>query len=320
MIPCDHRAIQGPMVSGDERIQHRFDLCPATGTRTILKAMKAICRIALSALALFLVGGCALQQDLYVLEERVQELELENHELRKKLHKDLNSLGVTREKSEKNMRAQYATMNVNMDTMQQDLRLLNGRLEEIEYLLNRKVGSYEADSQKNQKRLDEMTLKVAKVDERIAALEQYLSIERKGRAAPRGDTTGQKPSKKATSDAQLYSDARQAYDSGDMDKARQIFQKLIKSYPKSENADNAQFWVAESYYREKWYERAILEYQTVIEKYPKGNKVPAAMLKQGMSFLKIGDKSNARIILKELVKKYPKTNEADVAAKRLKEF
>ncbi len=282
--------------------------------------MKAIYRIAFSALVLFLTVGCALQQDVYILEERLQDLEMQNLELRKKLQVDLNSLGKTRESSEKNLRTQYANMNVNLDTMQQELRLLSGRSEEIEYLLNRKVAGYETSSQAYQKRLDEMSLSVAKIDERIAQLEQYLSIERKGRQPSGGDNTGKTQPKKATSDEQLYSDGRQAYDNGELDKARQIFQKLIKSYPKSGNADNAQFWVGESYYREKWYERAILEYQTVIEKYPKGNKVPAAMLKQGMSFLKIGDKSNARIILKELVKKFPKTNEADVATKRLKEF
>ena len=105
-----------------------------------------------------------------------------------------------------------------------------------------------------------------------------------------------------------------------LDKARQGFAQLIKSYPNSTNADNAQFWIGKSYYREKWYEKAILEYQTVLDKYPKGNKVPAAMLKQGLAFLQLGDKSNARLILQELEKKYPKTNEARIAKRKLAEF
>ncbi|MFQ5486070.1 MAG: tetratricopeptide repeat protein, partial [Desulfobacterales bacterium] len=84
--------------------------------------------------------------------------------------------------------------------------------------------------------------------------------------------------------------------------------------------DNAQFWIGDTYYREKWFEKAILEYQKVIENYPKGNKVPASLLKQGFAFFNIGDKANARLILKELIKKYPQSNETKIAIKKLKEF
>jgi TolA-binding protein len=75
--------------------------------------------------------------------------------------------------------------------------------------------------------------------------------------------------------------------------------------------------VGETYYREKWYEKAILEYQKVVEKYPKGNKVPAALLKQGFAFSSIGDNSNGRLILESLIQKYPDSNEAKIAAKKL---
>jgi tol-pal system protein YbgF len=92
----------------------------------------------------------------------------------------------------------------------------------------------------------------------------------------------------------------------------------LKRYPKSDNADNAQFWIGEIYYRQKWYETAILEYQKVIENYPKGNKVQASLLKQGFAFFNLEDTANARLILMELVRKYPKSNEAVIAREKLK--
>jgi tol-pal system protein YbgF len=112
--------------------------------------------------------------------------------------------------------------------------------------------------------------------------------------------------------------AKQAFDQGDADTAKKKFKELIERYPKSERADNAQFWIGEIYYREKWYEKAILEYQKVIENYPKGNKVPASLLKQGLAFKNLGDKANARLILEELIRKYPKTSEAKIARDKLK--
>jgi tol-pal system protein YbgF len=133
----------------------------------------------------------------------------------------------------------------------------------------------------------------------------------------RGATAGKQGRHKLTEEA-AYQSAKQAYDKGDFNAAREGFQKFIKEFPKSKNVDNAQFWIGETYYREKWYEKAILEYQKVIEKYPKGNKVTAALLKQGFAFLNLGDKVNSRLILSELIKKYPKSNEAKIAERKLK--
>jgi tol-pal system protein YbgF len=277
----------------------------------------------------FLSTGCALQQDIAILEERLLAVEFSNKELQKKnltlqkqVQSELDNIGETRKSSDRSLRTQVAGMNADMEGMQQDVRLIKGRVEELEYMINRKVTDSETSGKKDTERIDEVSLTLAKLDQRLIHVEQYLNVEGKGgkpnASAPAAGSAA--APKGATSEKELYDLGRQAYDNGEMDKARQTFQALIKTHPKSQQADNAQFWIGESYYREKWYERAILEYQTVIEKYPKGNKVPAAMLKQGMALLKIGEKSSARLILQELVKNHPKASESKIAAKKLKEF
>ena len=316
-------AIQTPVAFGIS-LDVRFR---KIGFRMMKKTILVLC------LAVPLLSGCvALQQDVITLERRIDALEYrsrdlqkQNESLKKEVSRDLSTLGENRESSEKTLRGQYAGLNADMDSMQQDLRLLNGRVEEIEYALKRKLGDYESGSQKREQRLDELNLSIQKMDQRIGHLEQYLNLEAKqpgqtpaGPAAAVSAPTP--PAAAADSDQQLYTQARQAYDHGEMDKARQLFKKLIKEFPKSSIVDNAQFWIGESYYREKWYEKAILEYQTVLEKYPHGNKVPAAMLKQGLALKQIGEKSSARLILQELVKKYPKASEAAIAEQKLKEF
>jgi tol-pal system protein YbgF len=111
--------------------------------------------------------------------------------------------------------------------------------------------------------------------------------------------------------------AKRAFDKDDFDTARKGFQKLLKEFPKSEYADDAQFGIGESYFREKWYEKAILEYQKVIENYPKGNMVAASRLKQGISFLRLKDKSNANLIFKEIIEKHPESDAAKIAKRIL---
>lgn len=272
----------------------------------------------------FLLTGCvALQQDMIQLEDRVQALEVQNQELQKRMKTDLDTIGKNRQSSEQNLRTQVAQMNANMANLQEDVRLLTGRVEELEYSIKRRASGDDTTGKKYDERLDEMSLSLSKLDQRLIQLEQYLNVDGRNAQPSAGAKPGDEAAAPAASDDSektLYEKARQAYDNGEMDKSRQLFQELIKKYPKSSNADNAQFWIGESYYREKWYERAILEYQTVIEKYPKGNKVPAAMLKQGLALLQIGEKSSARLILQELVDKYPDTSASKIAAKKLKEF
>ena len=272
----------------------------------------------------FLLSGClTIQRDMAMMEDRLLAVEVQNQELQKQIKSEVDTLGKKGQSSERNLRGQVAGMNANMANLQQEVRLLNGRVEELEYLINRKLAGTESSGKKNTERLDEVSLSLAKVDQRLIQLEQYLNVEGKSgqpAATPGAKGDAKAPGTTADSEKAIYETARQSYDNGELDKARQHFQKLIQKYPKSENADNAQFWIGESYYREKWYERAILEYQTVLEKYPKGNKVPAAMLKQGLALLQIKEKSSARLILQELVKKYPKSSESKIAAKKLKEF
>ena len=151
---------------------------------------------------------------------------------------------------------------------------------------------------------------------RINEIEAYLDIESKP-ASTAPNTQPKAISKKVMSEDEIYTAAIQFVDQKNYEAARKKLKAFLKRHPQSTRADNAQFWIAETYFREQWYEKALIEYQNVIERYPKGNKVPAAYLKQALAFEKIGDKANARLVLKELIKKFPKVNEAKIARQKL---
>lgn len=285
-------------------------------------------------LATVLLCGCALQDDVYTLDHRLTALERRNLDLEKqnreldKRNRDLmeakenisdqvEGLNQTRRDEELALRSQYAGLVAQLDTLRQQSQMHTGRLEEMEYLLQQKLKTFEDQQLKNQERMDRLATDAAAMQKRMDAIDEYLNLEASQAHKPKstGGPTGQ--AVKAASDQSLYLEAKKAFDDGQMDAARKGFEKLLSDFPKSQQADNSQFWIGETYYREKWYEKAILEYQKVIENYPKGNKVPAALLKQGLSFLNIGETNNARLVLKELVAKHPGTNEAKIAQQKL---
>lgn len=270
---------------------------------------------------LALLAGCVSQGDLNTLDTRLNELEIRNAEAKKR--RDMLQTGLqSREKQEQALRHQAASVRAKMDALNEQIRVLTGRVEELEHLYQRQIRKDADIMKEGGKRLDKLAQSSKSNDERLSRIEQYLNFESTTQTTPiqKTDVTkipGVQPKQKPSED-EIYRLAKQAFDQGDSDVATKKFQELIVRFPKSERADNAQFWIGEIYYREKWYEKSILEYQKVIENYPKGNKVPASLLKQGLAFLHLGDKANSRLILQELVKKYPKSNEAKIAKDKLK--
>jgi tol-pal system protein YbgF len=283
--------------------------------------VKNIC-IILSVM--ILLTGCALQGDVVTLDDRLAQAEkrYSDAELKnKKLEEKLDEFRKASEQYDKEIRSKTAGQNADIDQLQEEIRTLKGKLEETDYLLKQKIKEFEDLYEKKDKKLETVDKTTNLNKDRIARIEQYLNFDSTTSAQkkkPASGTTSGKQGKHKLSEDDRYRAAKQAYDNGDFNGAREGFQKFIKDYPKSINADNAQFWIGETYYREKWYEKAILEYQKVMEKYPKGNKITASLLKQGFAFLNLGDKVNARLILSELIKKYPKSNEAKIAEHKLK--
>jgi tol-pal system protein YbgF len=115
----------------------------------------------------------------------------------------------------------------------------------------------------------------------------------------------------------LYKDAYETFQKGDLEGARRKFEAFLKQYPNTDLSDNAQFWIGETYYLKKDFEKAILEYEKAIAKYPEGDKIPAALFKQGLAFLELGDKTNARSLLKRVIERYPQSDQAEIAKKKL---
>ena len=96
------------------------------------------------------------------------------------------------------------------------------------------------------------------------------------------------------------------------------FREFISKYPHSNLADNARYWIGESYYAQRQFKEAALEFERVIGDYPNQDKVPAAMLKAGLCRQELGEKAKADQLWQKLLKQYPKSPEALLAKEKLK--
>lgn len=272
---------------------------------------------------LLLMAGCATSTDVNRLENRLDSLYARNQSLEKKLEKQIRQLNdlIEKRKSQDNrLQNLYAGQDAEFYQVKNEVRELSGRFEEIEHHTSREIKNMSETLDANRQKLVSLSESVELNDTRISRLAAYLGIdsgEKIAAAVKSGSSDdGDTPEADLPED-RLYGFAKKSFDQQNYETARDAFEKFIETYPDSDKADNARFWIGEVYYNEEWFEKAILEYQEVIDNYPEGNKVPAAYLKQGIAFQNLGETGNAKLVFKELVRKFPDATEADVARKKI---
>jgi tol-pal system protein YbgF len=107
------------------------------------------------------------------------------------------------------------------------------------------------------------------------------------------------------------------YRQSQYEKAALKFRDFIRTAPKSDLADNAQYWIGECYYAQRDYNRAIMELNEVLTRYARGDRVPAALLALATAFADSGDTIDAKLILQKLISEHSATEEAGVGRRRL---
>jgi tol-pal system protein YbgF len=223
-----------------------------------------------------------------------------------------------------------ATTGANYDSVMEEVKKLRGSYEEKQYEFDQKSEDIAILKEVVNRTAADIESRLYDIEKRLAVIESKLNIKPSTEPTGAGPTSpdtsgttgsegtiGTSPAGTPLTAEELYAAAYKKFQDKDYTGAVTDFTAFIKASPDSSLADNARFWIGESYYARKDYDRAILEYDGVIKKYPTGDKVPAAMLKEGLAFLELGDKTHARTILTDLVKKYPEEPQAEAARKKL---
>ena len=242
-----------------------------------------------------MLAGCASKTDLYMLQDDVKELKTRTQ----------RSGGQT------------AEVYSEVEKLRDEVAQLQGTIEELRFkLAESEQPAVPTTSEATIISAD--TTGTPQALEKVPFPEEPLSAESEGTSTVVDSIVpGEKLSVPAVDDQGLY-DAGVGYFEGyDYPSARKEFGLLLDNYPSSPLADDAQYYIAETYFNEKWFEKAILEYQLVIEKYREGNRRPSAYFKQGLAFENIGDSTNAKVRYKELVQLYPDSNEAKIVGRKL---
>lgn len=116
----------------------------------------------------------------------------------------------------------------------------------------------------------------------------------------------------------IYRGALMLVGQGKLVDARRTFQQVFDSDPTGDLADNALFWIGETYYAAGDYATAMRCYRRVTTEFADQNKAPDALFKIALSYAKTGDLALAKQTLDEVIQKYPYSSPAASAKYELK--
>jgi tol-pal system protein YbgF len=286
----------------------------------------------------FLIGllllGCATTRDVQILDREIDRFHSQVNTLKKENESIKNEMSALRSDLSSENQKLKADLLLRIENLQSEIRTLSTGIEEYKEFskrpskeLDRVKGDMEGRLRILEEREKNLEEKNKAQEGKIKELEDRLKgLEVKTSGPATKQTESEKPISKealaelkgvSTGMGDLYKDAYETFHKGDLEGARRKLEAFLKQYPNTELSDNAQFWIGETYYLKKDFEKAILEYEKAMVKYPEGDKIPAALFKQALAFLELGDKTNARNLLKRVIEKYPHSDQAEMAKKKL---
>ncbi len=117
-----------------------------------------------------------------------------------------------------------------------------------------------------------------------------------------------------------YRDAFELLKQRNYPQAVDAFNDLLRRYPQGQYADNARYWLAETYYVQRNYPAALAEFDRLVQLNAGSPRVPGALLKIGYIQYEQEAYDQARAVLRQLVTQYPESTEARLAQSRLEKM
>jgi tol-pal system protein YbgF len=251
--------------------------------------------------ALLALSGCfwvTTKHDGEVMQSQIKNLDGRVSAQESVLSGKVKQLDDSIDKATKMLARSGADLGTRVDGFSDELAQFAGRLE----MLQRSVDA--ARTELAQVKQDQTSL-----SGRMDAIERSLGI------VP--GQPGQTQPAVTVDKKVLFDGAYQKLQAGKFDDARKEFRLYVQAFPQDDKADDAAFYIGESFFRQKDYEKAIAEYQRVIDTWPKGDMADDAFLQAGLAALEEKQCVDAGAYLAELIRRYPTSNLVKTAKLKL---
>jgi tol-pal system protein YbgF len=217
------------------------------------------------------------------------------------------------------------------------LKALNGRLDKQDESARKAfadhrliIDNMSADLRVIRERTDETNVRINTLNQEIDALRQSMTQLQTSALTPApgtpsspdatlptGAATTQPPSTIGLSPTRMYEQAFADYAAGQWSLAITGFDQFLKTFPKSEMADEAQLGIGNTHYAAGRFPDAVAAYNLVIQNYAASNSTPEAYYKRGAAQERLKDLEAARASWEFVIKSWPESDAARLAKQNL---
>ena len=247
--------------------------------------------------------------ELRMLQEQQAQLALSIAQLTQALTDAVKAINGRIDQTNETMNRKFADQLLPIKSMDDNLRILRERSQETSTRLGELKDEFEALRK-------DLTVLMTRAP--VSAPPDPLDPNAPPSQLPPAIATGPTPpSTLGQSPDRMFNTANADYASGQFDLAIEGFEQLLRTFPASERADDAQQGIGDAEYARNRFEEAIAAYNRVIQNYPRSEHLPWAYYKRGLAQGRTGRNDEARASFEEAIKRYPESEAAQLAKQGL---
>lgn len=201
-----------------------------------------------------------------------------------------------------------------LDSLGLSMRALRGETQQDLYNIEQQLVQLQELTGQSQQRLSELRTQLEARQAEISAASPAPPGATPGAS---GDTTRSAAPAPAASADEMYEASVAQLRRGSTATARTGFRQLLQSYPTSERAPDAIYFLGQSFAAENP-DSAAAYYKQVIDRYPQSPRASAALYNLGLLAERRKDSAGAKAAYQRVVQQYPRSGEAALARDRLK--
>lgn len=235
-----------------------------------------------------------LMADLRILQEQSQQLQ----NLLGTLNDAIKAVNTRLDQQAETTRKAFADQKLVIDNLTNDVRVIREKLDDN----NVRIGSLTQE-------VDSLRQSMQQVAARPSPTVEPDGGAAAGAAGSTG-ATGTAPvpvpvPAVTVSPKQLFDSAQSDYYAGSYELAISGFTDYIKSFPKSDQADDAQVLICNAYLTDGKYDKAVEACDVAIRTYPTGDRIPEAYYRKGVALQALKDADGARDAYERAIKGDP---------------
>jgi tol-pal system protein YbgF len=251
-----------------------------------------------------------MMADLRMLQEQSQQLQL----MLTSLADALRALNGRLDDQTATTRKAFADQKLLIDNVTNDLRVVREKLDDT----NVRVNGLQQEMQSMRDALNRLPSQLAPMPPTDGDPTGMASFDPAAGAPPPADGLPANPPVPAgpaggLSPQRMFLTAQADYAAGQWSLAIAGFEQYIRTFGNTDKADDAQFYIGESYQLDSKFKEAVEAYDKVINNYPNGDRVPQALYKRGVALSLLGENERARESFQQVIRDYPNSEVAVLA-------